>query len=161
MNKENILKYVNVYKTKIGNITIINDGEYLTNITLNDNEIPSNSLKTENEIAKKTIKQIKEYLDGKRKEFSIPIKLNGTEFQKKVWQALQFIPYGETRSYEDIAKIINSPKACRSVGTANSRNPIAIIIPCHRVITKSGGLGGYAYGLEIKQKLLNIEKSQK
>lgn len=104
-------------------------------------------------------KQLNEYFGGKRKEFTVPIKLYGTNFQLKVWQALCDIPYGQTRSYKDVAIQIGNPKAARAVGMANNRNPIAIIVPCHRVIASDGKLGGYAAGLDVKRKLLKIENS--
>ncbi|NUN04997.1 MAG: methylated-DNA--[protein]-cysteine S-methyltransferase, partial [Bdellovibrio sp.] len=101
--------------------------------------------------------QLTEYLDGTRKEFSLTLDLRGSEFQLKVWQELLKIPYGETRSYKDIAKILQSPQACRAVGTANGKNPISLIIPCHRVINSGGGLGGYAGGVQTKTALLQLE----
>ena len=96
---------------------------------------------------------------GQRKEFDIPLAPQGTDFQKKVWKALQNINYGTTASYKEIAQKINNPKAVRAVGMANNQNPIAIIIPCHRVIGSNGKLVGYAGGLELKQKLLELEKN--
>lgn len=102
-------------------------------------------------------KQLKEYFDGKRKEFSLPLHFGGTSFQKKVWKALEKIPYGETRSYEWVAKEVGKPRASRAVGNAVGANPFPIVIPCHRVIRKDGGLGGYGYGTAMKKKLLEIE----
>jgi methylated-DNA-[protein]-cysteine S-methyltransferase len=116
-------------------------------------------IKTETPIIKKAAAQIEKYLAGKLKEFSLPLALHGTEFQKAVWQALQGIPYGETRSYKDIAAAIGRPKAVRAVGMANNRNPIVIIVPCHRVIGHDGGLTGYGGGLPLKQRLLELEKA--
>ena len=107
---------------------------------------------------KKAYTQLEEYLSGKRTEFDIEIEKIGTEFQKKVWKELLNIPYGETRSYKDIAIAIGNEKACRAVGNANNKNPIAIIVPCHRVIGSNGSMTGYAGGLDIKEKLLKIEK---
>jgi methylated-DNA-[protein]-cysteine S-methyltransferase len=101
--------------------------------------------------------QLDEYFAGKRKRFEIPLLTQGTEFQKQVWEELQNIPYGKTISYAQLAQAVDRPKACRAVGSANGRNRIAIIIPCHRVIASDGTLGGYAYGLEIKKKLLDLE----
>ena len=95
-------------------------------------------------------KQLDEYFAGSRKEFDIPLKLYGTEFQIKVWKALEVIPYGETKSYKDIAICIDNPKGCRAVGLANNRNPIPIIIPCHRVIGANGKLVGYGGGIDKK-----------
>ena len=103
-------------------------------------------------------KQMKEYFEGERKEFDLPLRPEGTDFQKKVWNALLEIPFGETRSYQDIANAVGSPKACRAVGMANHQNPIIIVIPCHRVIGKNGKLVGYGGGLSMKEKLLLLEK---
>ena len=105
--------------------------------------------------------QLTEYFLGKRKAFAFPIEMQGTDFQKKVWQALCDIPYGETRSYQEIAIAIGNPKACRAVGMANNKNPIAIAVPCHRVIGANGSLVGYAGGLPMKTALLELEKKNK
>jgi len=102
--------------------------------------------------------QLNEYFAGDRKSFSIELDATGTEFQKKVWKALSAIPYGETRSYGELAKQIGNPKASRAVGAANRRNPISIIVPCHRCIGASGALTGFAGGLKIKAQLLDLEK---
>ncbi len=104
-----------------------------------------------------TRKQLEEYFDGKRKEFNLPILLRGTEFQKKVWQGLCTIPYGETRSYKELAELVGNPKAVRAVGGANNKNPIMIIVPCHRVIGADGSLVGFGGGLEVKKYLLELE----
>jgi len=111
----------------------------------------------ETPLIKKAAEQLREYFEGKRKIFNLPISAQGTEFQLKAWEALRAIPYGETRSYNDIAVSITNPKAVRAVGMANNRNPVVIIIPCHRVIGADGGLTGYAGGLELKKKLLELE----
>lgn len=102
-------------------------------------------------------KQLLEYLSGLRREFDLPLKPQGTPFQHKVWAALQEIPYGQVRSYRDIALAVDCPKGFRAVGMANNRNPIPILIPCHRVIGANGSLVGYAGGLELKQALLSLE----
>lgn len=106
-------------------------------------------------------KEILEFLNGRRKEFTFKINPIGTEFQKNVWKALLNIPYGEVKTYKDIAIAIGNPKACRAVGLANNKNPIPIVIPCHRVIGSNGKLTGYAYGLSLKSHLLNLEKGAK
>lgn len=104
------------------------------------------------------IKQLKEYFSGKRKKFNVSLDLScGTPFQQKVWKTLLEIPYGETESYKWVAKQIKKPKATRAVGNANGKNPIPIIIPCHRVVAADGGLGGYSSGVENKKKLLKLE----
>lgn len=103
-------------------------------------------------------RQITEYFQGRRKAFTFPCELRGTEFQKRVWQELCKIPYGETRTYGDIAAAIGNPRAARAVGMANHKNPIIIAVPCHRVIGANGKLVGYAGGLEMKRELLRLEK---
>ena len=145
-----------IYDTEIGKIEITEESEIIIGINFN---VDTNIKKQETKLIRNTYLQIKEYLEGKREEFDIPIKLNGTEFQKKVWRELLEIPYGETRSYKQIAEKIGNPKACRAVGMANHNNPIAIIVPCHRVIGTNDKLVGYAGGIDIKQKLLNLEKN--
>lgn len=150
------MKFGKIYDTSIGKINIIQEGEYIVKIGF-DEELKNIEIK-ETKLILKTISEIKEYLEGKRKEFDIPIKLQGTKFQKKVWNELLKIPYGETCSYKDIAIRINNEKGVRAVGMANHNNPIAIIVPCHRVIGKNGKLVGYAGGIDIKSKLLEIEK---
>jgi O-6-methylguanine DNA methyltransferase len=103
------------------------------------------------------IHELEEYLEGRRREFSFPLDLRGTEFQLACWRALLAIPYGETRSYADIARAVGHPQGFRAVGMANNRNPIAIVVPCHRVIASDGALCGYGGGLDIKRKLLELE----
>ena len=102
-------------------------------------------------------RELEEYFAGRRREFTFPLDLRGTEFQRQCWQALLGIPYGETRSYADIARAIRKPKAVRAVGGANHQNPVAIVVPCHRVIGSSGSLTGYGGGLPLKEKLLLLE----
>ena len=115
----------------------------------------------ETPLLKKAAKQLTEYFRGKRSEFDLPLVFEGTAFQKNVWAALLAIPYGETRSYSEIAKQIGNPKGVRAVGMANNRNPISIICPCHRVVGSNGSLVGYAAGLENKKYLLDLESGLK
>lgn len=103
------------------------------------------------------VRQLEEYFAGKRREFNFPLDLRGTEFQLACWRALLKIPYGETRSYADIARAVGRPQGFRAVGMANNRNPVAIVVPCHRVIASDGSLCGYGGGLEVKRKLLELE----
>lgn len=110
------------------------------------------------EVLEKAERQLDEYFAGERKVFNLPLAPKGTEFQKKVWAALCDIPYGETRSYGEIAAAVGNPKASRAVGMANHRNPISIIVPCHRVIGADGRLVGFGGGLWIKERLLKLEK---
>ena len=105
------------------------------------------------------LRELDEYFAGHRQHFSLPLDLRGTKFQLKCWHALLDIPYGETRSYRDIAQAIAHPHAFRAVGMSNNRNPIAIVVPCHRVIASDGSLCGYGGGLDIKRKLLDLERA--
>ena len=105
------------------------------------------------------VRELDEYFSGSRRAFSFPLDLRGTQFQLACWRALVEIPYGETRSYRDIAEAIGHPLAFRAVGMSNNRNPIAIVVPCHRVIASSGSLCGYGGGLDIKRKLLDLEQA--
>jgi len=106
-------------------------------------------------------RELGEYFAGERTSFSVPLEFKGTEFQRKVWQALLAIPYGETRSYGDLAKQIGNRKASRAVGAANGRNPLSIIAPCHRAIGSDGSLTGFAGGLDAKRYLLSLETGQR
>ncbi len=117
------------------------------------------SLNLAENILLKTIKQLEEYFFGKRKSFDLSLDFVGTSFQKQVWRELSKIPFGKTVSYKDIAKRINNPRAVRAVGTANGKNPLCIIIPCHRVIASDGSIAGYAGGVSIKEKLLDLERN--
>ncbi|MDR0850569.1 MAG: methylated-DNA--[protein]-cysteine S-methyltransferase [Christensenellaceae bacterium] len=143
------------YETVLGKITISECKGAITALYFGLSK--EGELKRTSLIDKAAI-QIEEYLDGKRKDFDLPISLEGTSFQKRVWTELQKIPYGKTMTYSQIASAIGSPKAVRAVGGANNKNPISIIIPCHRVIGSDGSLTGYAGGLKIKEKLLQLEK---
>ena len=120
-------------------------------------QAPGAELRTGFAPNKAAIQQLREYLDGKRRAFELPLDLRGTEFQRRVWQALLEIPYGQTRSYAEQARAVGAPAAVRSVGTANGSNPIAIVVPCHRVIASGGKLGGYGGGLALKRRLLALE----
>lgn len=119
-----------------------------------------NQFKNKKSLLSNNVKsQLEEYFKRKRKKFDFKYKLFGTDFEIKVWNYLTMIPYGETKSYKDVAIAINHPKACRAVGNANNKNPIVIVIPCHRVIKSNNQLGGYALGTKIKEDLLNFEKN--
>ncbi|MDR2716736.1 MAG: methylated-DNA--[protein]-cysteine S-methyltransferase [Treponema sp.] len=145
------------YRLKGINLGIAEENKVITGVFFG-NKLPAGFAKAETPLIKKTAAQIEEYLAGKRKKFTLPLVLHGTEFQLAVWRALQDIPYGETRSYKDIAAAIGRPKAVRAVGMANNRNPISIIVPCHRVIGHDGGLVGYGGGLPLKRRLLELEQ---
>ena len=149
------MRYGYIYKTILGNLCIVDEDEKIVAILFEN--VLGNNIKKETKLIKETIKQLNEYFEGKRKTFSVPIYFNGTDFQNKVWNELLNIPYGKTISYGELAKRIGNPKASRAVGMANHNNPISIIVPCHRVIGKKGQLVGYGGGLDVKQKLLEIE----
>lgn len=146
-----------IYFSKIGFIKIKYEKNFITGIKMSNAK--EENITFENELTKNTIKQLNEYFSLQRKKFDIAIKLNGTTFQKKVWNALLEIPYGQTKTYKQIAQEVGNSKASRAVGNANNKNPIAIVVPCHRVIGANNKLVGYAGGLEIKKKLLKLEQS--
>jgi O-6-methylguanine DNA methyltransferase len=108
---------------------------------------------------REAVTQILEYLEGRRTEFELPLDLRGTPFQRRVWEKLLEIPYGETRSYQDIARAVRRPRALRAVGNANGANPVSLVVPCHRVVASGGKLGGYGGGLELKARLLAMERA--
>ncbi len=154
------MKYLYFYNTPIGEIGIIEEKNAITNILFKaPKNIEEYTIK-ETDTIKETYKELEEYFDGTRKNFNINIKPKGTEFMQEVWKELQKIPYGKTKSYKEIAKAINNEKAVRAVGMANNKNPIPIIIPCHRVIGSNGKLVGYAGGLGIKEFLLELEAKE-
>ena len=141
----------------MGHIGIAEEGQFLTHLFFQQAKSPADAVEKCTPFLRKIAKEIEEYLSGKRKNFNIPLKLYGTDFQISVWEALLTIPYGETRSYREVAEQIGNVKACRAVGMANHRNPIAIIVPCHRVIGADGSLTGFAGGLALKRYLLELE----
>ncbi len=116
-------------------------------------DVPSHAILVE------AVRQIKEYLSGARRDFDLPLDISGTPFQESVWKALRDIPFGTTISYKDLAERISNPKAVRAVGSANGRNPVCIVIPCHRVIRADGVAGGYRWGADRKRALLELEQS--
>jgi methylated-DNA-[protein]-cysteine S-methyltransferase len=153
-----------VMQSPVGNLKLVASDQGLVAI-LWQNDKPSrvrlNELveDTTHPILLDTERELGEYFAGKRRGFSVPLDMRGTAFQKNVWHALLAIPFGETRSYGQLAKQLGNPQAMRAVGAANGRNPISIIVPCHRVIGSSGKLTGFAGGLETKARLLSLEES--
>ncbi len=150
-----------IFKSPIGLLKISEDEGQITGLyvqqpeeelTLPQDHAPHSDLLYE------AYKQVNEYFAGKRTVFDLPLGYGGTPFQQSVWRELQKIPYGETRSYEDIAIGIGNSKAVRAVGQANNRNPILIIVPCHRVINKNGNIAGFGGGVEVKRYLLDLEQ---
>lgn len=134
-------------------LSVATDGNAVTCIELNGSDCES----AKTALEKVVERELTEYLDGQRREFSFPVKTGGTTFQEQVWGELLRIPYGQTASYGDIANRIGKGGAARAVGTANNRNPVPIVIPCHRVVASGGKLGGFGGGIELKKKLLNLE----
>ena len=146
-------------QTALGKLFLVAENDILRAVCFE--KIPSKfacAIARKTPLLQQASQQIEEYLQGKRKNFSLPIALRGTDFQQKVWHELLNIPYGETRSYKQIAEKIGCPKGYRAVGMANNKNPIAIIVPCHRVIGQNKNLVGYAGGIDIKEKLLKLEE---
>lgn len=141
-------------------LTIAEENQQLTDLRFGKSDL-CNAENRETAFLTFVAQQLSEYFSGKRKVFDVPLALEGTDFQMKVWKALLSIPYGETCSYKQIAEKVGCPKGCRAVGMANNKNPIGIIIPCHRVVGADGGLTGYAGGLNMKQKLLMLERKYK
>jgi len=152
------MKYSYWYKYGNYRFTLVADEESLLCCKFNK-EVPKNTEIKNTPLIDETIRQLDEYFNGLRKEFNLPLKPEGTEFQKNVWYNLIKIPYGKKISYKELADMSGNVKACRAVGMANNKNPIAIIIPCHRVIGSNGALTGYAGGLKLKAELLELEKN--
>ena len=150
------------YPSPIGLIRMVESGGFLTRADFVDQSPESEqfapgSISNSSTLLKDVCRQLDEYFEGRRQKFDMPLKPHGTNFQRSAWESLLRIPYGETRSYLQQAESISNPKAIRAIGQANSRNPIPIIIPCHRVIGKNGSLSGYAGGLDRKTRLLAHE----
>lgn len=144
-----------IIKSPFGNIELIAEGDFLTFCRRTNKRVTAGKPVP---VLQETTKQLDAYFKGKLTEFDIPLLQRGTKFQMKVWDTILTIPYGSTWSYKQLAKAVGNPNASRAVGTANGCNEIWVIVPCHRVIASGGGLGGYGGGLDVKQKLLDIEK---
>lgn len=153
------MKYIYFYNTEFGKIEINTNEEFLSAINFSCINKKSDFIEKETTLIKEICNQLHDYFIGKLKTFNLPILYEGTDFQKSVWKELQTIPYGETWSYKQLAINIEKEKAHRAVGMANNKNPIPIIIPCHRIIGSTGKLVGYSGGLKTKQFLLDLEKN--
>lgn len=147
------------FKSPIGILTMSEENDELCELALRSDTLLPERYLQHSDLLFEAYTQINEYFAGKRREFDIPLKTHGTEFQQRVWSELRKIPYGETRSYQDIAAAVGNIKAVRAVGGANNRNNILIITPCHRVIHKNGDVSGFAHDVSIKKYLLDLEKS--
>lgn len=152
--------YKKIVNSKIGNIVIVEKNQSIIELKV-IKEKNIDIIESDTPLLKKASEQINEYFSGKRETFDLPLNPEGTEFMKKVWKQLLNIPYGETKTYKQIATEIGNEKAARAVGMANNKNPIPIIIPCHRVIGSNKKLVGYALGLDVKEKLLKLEAKYK
>ena len=145
------------FDTPVGRIGIMEENGALTHLLLPGEAAPLDATPGETPLLRKAARELTEYFAGKRRAFDLPLAPAGTAFQKRVWDALAAIPYGETRSYGEVAARIGSPHAGRAVGGANHRNPLPILIPCHRVVGADGSLTGYGGGLHVKRALLVLE----
>ena len=153
------MKAIWFYQTPIGKIGIGETQGAISCILFEGQSPAAEYVRQETPLIRAAADQLAEYFDGKRTQFDLPLSAKGTAFQQSVWKALQTIPVGETRSYKAIAQQIGNPKAMRAVGMANHRNPIPIVIPCHRVVGADGSLTGFGGGLPVKEYLLNLEKN--
>lgn len=144
-----------IMDTPIGHLEVRASAEGVISVLFIEATKPTSA----NEITRAAVEQLQAYFDGSRTRFDLPLVLSGTEFQTRVWDQLKRIDYGVTRSYKDIAESLSNPKAVRAVGSANGRNPISIVIPCHRVICSNGNLSGYAGGVARKEWLLTHERA--
>jgi methylated-DNA-[protein]-cysteine S-methyltransferase len=153
--------YFTVMQTPIGELTLTGDGEALTGVYMEDHRhrppLDPSAVRDDEALAGAR-RPVREYLAGERTRFELPLRARGTAFQREVWDALAEIPYGETVTYGELARRIGRPAASRAVGLANGRNPISIVVPCHRVVGASGALTGYGGGLERKRFLLELER---
>ncbi len=153
------MNYLTQIDSPIGPLSLYSDGAALTGLYMEKREPQGEALAGDTiAVLKKAAAQLKEYFAGDRREFDLPVDLHGTAFQRRVWEQLQVIPCGETLSYGQIAQRLRQPSASRAVGLANGRNPVSIVIPCHRVIGADGSLTGYGGGIERKQWLLEHER---
>ncbi len=143
--------------TAVTTLAVTAEGGAVTRIELNN----CGRRPPKNQFERRIARELRDYCAGKRTQFTFPVRPAGTDFNQRVWQELARIPYGETRTYGQLARTIGRPKAARAVGTANGRNPIPIVLPCHRVVASGGKLGGYGGGLELKRKLLELESHHK
>ncbi len=145
-----------LFSSPVGSLTLEGNERALTRLGFGPTGAPAGG--NEHALAA-TIAQLEQYFAGRRTDFDLDLDLAGTPFERRVWDAVRAIPYGETATYAEIAGRLGSPSACRAVGRANGRNPIAVIVPCHRVVGSDGSLTGYAGGLEMKRALLDLERS--
>ncbi|HEU5451769.1 MAG TPA: methylated-DNA--[protein]-cysteine S-methyltransferase [Terriglobales bacterium] len=147
-----------IWHSPIGALTLCESQRGLVSLAFG--ERPPKGATRNDRAAAECRRQLQEYFAGRRREFTVPLDLQGTDFQLRCWQALLKIPYGETRTYAQQARTVKCPQGFRAVGMANHDNPVAIVVPCHRVVASNGGLGGYGGGLDLKRRLLLLESGQ-
>ncbi len=152
------MQYRGVIQSPVGPLEIVTSETHLLAIRFVREITGPNWPKSTPPVFQQTVQQLQEYFAGQRFQFTLPLHLPGTPFQRDVWAALQTIPYGSTISYQELAQRAGHPRAVRAVGNANGKNPIPIVVPCHRVIRANGSLGGYASGTAIKTRLLQLEQ---
>jgi methylated-DNA-[protein]-cysteine S-methyltransferase len=153
--------YFSLFASPLGDLLLVSDGEALMGLHMTGRAAPEPGWLRDDEPFREVRAQLTEYLAGERRTFDLPLRLLGTPFQRRVWDELRRIPFGETISYAELARRVGQPGAARAVGSANGRNPIGLIIPCHRVIAADGGLGGYGGGLDRKRWLLRHEAAER
>ena len=144
----------------IGVLGLMDDGQGLRRVFLRREDSAPGAPEGETPLTLQAAAELEEYFAGRRQAFTVPLSPRGTDFQQAVWEALRAIPYGETRTYGEIAAAVGRPKAARAVGMANHDNPLLIFTPCHRVVGKNGALTGFACGLEVKRRLLELERGK-
>jgi methylated-DNA-[protein]-cysteine S-methyltransferase len=161
--KMKIMTYYSIFNAPFGELLLVANATHLIGIYFDDcDHVPSArngwSLDPKHSILRDTSLQLQEYFDRKRTTFSVPVHFAGTDFQNRVWKEIALIPYGKTITYSELAEKAGAPNAIRAAGSSTGRNALSIVIPCHRVVGKNGGFGGYAGGLERKRFLLNLEE---
>ncbi len=149
------------YDTNYGKVAVSDNGNEITGIHMGDMPDTVGMRLWETELIRNAYEQIEEYFNGERKKFEFPVKFCGTDFQNSVWRMLMKIPYGETRSYKEIAELVGRENASRAVGNAVGKNPLLLVVPCHRVIRSDEQLGGFSSGIELKEYLIELERCNK
>ena len=152
------MKALYIYQTPIGSLGIVENGKALTHLFFEGEHGPTDAVVEETALLQEANRQLQFYFAGQLESFTLPLAPVGTDYMQRVWEALRAIPYGETRSYREVAAALGNPKAARAVGLANNKNPLPLFIPCHRVIGANQKLVGYRGGLSVKEQLLTLEK---
>ena len=154
------MKAIYIYQTPIGSLGIVENNKTVTHLFFEGEHAPTDALVKETDLLQEAGHQLQLYFAGQLESFTLPLAPVGTDYMQRVWEALRAIPYGETRSYREVAAALGNPKAARAVGLANNKNPLPLFIPCHRVIGANQKLVGYRGGLSVKEQLLTLEKQR-